>query len=56
MELYILVENGKPINHPLLKENVEMVYPDVDFVAPVDYPNDGNFYIWNEEQLKWDPI
>lgn len=134
MELYILVENGKPLNHPLLKENVEMVYPDVDFdnlpnwlakfervpapmigpyeknqrneyelvdgvvkdvwytdpmtpeeilekqnqekeywstngfpswtfdesqcafVAPVDYPNDGNFYIWNEEQLKWDPI
>lgn len=134
MELYILVKNGKPMNHPLLKENIEMVYPDVDFdnlpiwlakfervpspimgpyeknqrneyefvngvvkdvwyadpmtedeilekqnqekefwkvngypswtfdeaqcifVPPVEYPNDGNLYEWNEKMLTWDRI
>ena len=24
--------------------------------SPVDYPNDGNFYKWNEETLTWDAI
>jgi len=22
--------------------------------APVDYPNDGEIYVWNEETLSWD--
>lgn len=22
--------------------------------APVAYPNDGNMYIWNEDELRWD--
>ncbi len=22
--------------------------------APVIYPNDGNMYIWNEDELRWD--
>jgi len=24
--------------------------------APIDYPDDGNKYIWNEETLSWDLI
>lgn len=24
--------------------------------CPVEYPNDGNFYDWNEETQSWDPI
>jgi hypothetical protein len=24
--------------------------------SPIDYPNDGNFYKWNEETLTWDAI
>ena len=31
MELYIKIENGIPVEHPLLKENIEIVYPNIDF-------------------------
>jgi len=24
------------------------------WLAPVEYPKDGNFYIWNEDKLNWD--
>ena len=24
--------------------------------APIEYPNDGNNYIWNESELKWDRV
>lgn len=37
MQLYIKVENGNPINHPLLKENVQTVFPDIDFTNLPDW-------------------
>lgn len=24
--------------------------------APIEYPNDGNNYLWNENELKWDRV
>jgi hypothetical protein len=24
--------------------------------APVDYPNDGKIYIWNEDNISWDEV
>ena len=24
--------------------------------APIEYPNDGNNYLWNESELKWDRV
>ena len=24
--------------------------------SPVPYPNDGNYYQWNESNLSWDPV
>lgn len=31
MELFIKVENGQLIDHPIVKENLLQVYPDLDF-------------------------
>jgi hypothetical protein len=30
MKLYIKLENGQPIDHPMLKENVIQAFPDID--------------------------
>ena len=27
-----------------------------DWVPPVDYPDDGNPYVWNEESQQWDLV
>jgi len=27
-----------------------------DWEAPIPYPNDGNNYLWNEDNLQWDLI
>jgi hypothetical protein len=40
---------------------VEKPYPswvkgETNWVAPVSYPNDGNYYIWNEEILNWEEV
>lgn len=134
MELYIKVENGQIIDHPMLRENLAQAFPNLDFnnlpewlvkfervpappmgpyeknqystyifsgdivteiwsaetmtpdeilekqnnlkdfwkvhgfpswtfdetqcifVAPVQYPDDGNLYEWNENTLTWDQI
>ena len=24
-----------------------------EWAAPIDYPNDGNSYIWDEESVNW---
>ena len=37
----------KPFKSWLLNENTCL------WDAPIPYPNDGNMYIWNEEQLNW---
>jgi hypothetical protein len=30
-ELYIRMENGRPVDHPMLRSNIETAFPDVDF-------------------------
>ena len=27
-----------------------------DWAPPVEYPDDGNPYVWNEESQQWDPV
>ena len=27
-----------------------------DWAPPVEYPDDGNSYVWNEESQQWDPV
>lgn len=34
MRLYIRLENGQPIEHPILYENLQDVFPDHDFSVP----------------------
>jgi len=29
---------------------------ELDWNPPVEYPSDGNFYTWNENEIKWDKI
>lgn len=29
---------------------------ELDWNPPVEYPNDGNFYTWNENEIKWGKI
>ena len=52
------VEYNKPYESWVLKDvvigvdnNVEVIR--TKWVAPVDYPNDGKLYIWDEETLTW---
>jgi hypothetical protein len=40
----------QPFNSWLLNENTCL------WEAPVQYPNDGNFYQWNEQTLSWEQI
>jgi hypothetical protein len=40
----------KPFNSWVLDENTCL------WTAPLAYPNDGQFYIWNEEAVSWDLI
>jgi hypothetical protein len=40
----------KPYSSWLLNEET------CNWYAPVDYPSDRRYYIWNEEQQKWDAI
>ena len=52
------VEYNKPYESWVLKDVVIGVDNNVDvirtkWVAPVDYPNDGNSYIWDEEKINW---
>ena len=30
-ELYIRMLNGRPVDHPMLRSNIESAFPDVDF-------------------------
>jgi len=36
----------KPFESWTLNENY-------DWIAPIPYPNDGNFYRWDEKQINW---
>ena len=52
------VEYPRPHESWILKDVVIAVINDEEVIetkwaAPVDYPNDGNSYIWNEETLTW---
>jgi len=40
----------KPFNSWVLDENTCL------WTAPLAYPNDGQFYTWNEEAVSWDLI
>jgi hypothetical protein len=40
----------KPFNSWILNEST------CNWEAPVSYPNDGEFYVWNELTLAWDLI
>jgi len=40
----------QPFNSWLLNENTCLWEP------PIEYPNDGNFYQWNEQTLSWEQI
>jgi hypothetical protein len=48
--IYISEQNTfiqpKPFNSWALINNV--------WVAPEPYPNDGNYYLWNEQELAWE--
>jgi len=37
MELYIRVENGHPVNHPILKENLLQAFPGIDLSNNTEY-------------------
>jgi hypothetical protein len=39
----------KPFNSWVLNENH-------DWIPPIDYPNDGNTYIWKEDIENWEQI
>ena len=38
----------KPFNSWILNKN------SCKWEAPIEYPNDGKNYVWNESELKWD--
>jgi hypothetical protein len=40
----------KPYQSWILNENT------CQWEAPVDYPNDGKIYIWNEDDISWDEV
>jgi hypothetical protein len=42
-------------DHPQYKS---WIWNDIDYTwsSPVDYPNDGNVYSWNENNLNWEII
>lgn len=37
MELYIQVVNNQPVNHPIIKENLLQVFPNIDLENSTDY-------------------
>jgi hypothetical protein len=37
MELFIRIVDGKPVNHPIVKENLLMAFPDVDLDTTSDF-------------------
>lgn len=37
MELYIRVQNGQPIGHPILKENLQQAFPNIDLTTTTDF-------------------
>lgn len=37
MELYIRVQNGQPVGHPILKENLLQAFPTVDLLTTTDF-------------------
>ena len=53
----------KPYASWILKDSVQQEYTDeegnlkkiivTDWAAPVEKPNDGNSYLWDEETLNW---
>ena len=46
-----LGNSGNPPN--LTGPYASWVKGETNWVAPVNYPDDGNYYIWNEDALKW---
>lgn len=54
MNLYILLENGEPINHPLQQSNLLMIYPEIDFE---NLPENLCKFIRVEKPIpKWDEV
>lgn len=54
MNLYIELQDGKPINHPMQQSNLEMIYPGMDFEnLPENY---CKFVRVQKPWPKWDEV
>jgi len=54
MKLYIELQEGKPINHPIQISNLEMIYPGIDFQNPPE--NFCEFVRVDKPYAKWDEV
>jgi hypothetical protein len=52
MRLYIQLENGLPLNHPIQEDNMRMAFPEVDLDNPG--PNFAPFERYDRNLLRYD--
>lgn len=63
MELFILIQDGKPIDHPIMGDNFRQAYPDVDLnnlpdwcarFERIEAPVCGIYEIYEGVTYEWD--
>ena len=63
MELFIRLKNGQPFEHPILRDNFECAFPDVDLnnlpewvarFTRLDIPSIGVYQVYEGVSYEWD--
>ncbi len=63
MELFIRLKNGQPFEHPILRDNFESAFPDVDLnnlpewaarFTRLDIPSIGVYQVYEGVSYEWD--